>query len=134
MALGPRATLGIKVSSSTAGASPMFMLSPAPLMFPFGALEGAVLKLQEEWWDFRHTDPRMEQGFLRGPFLEPPQITSCRCHLYLAQSQYPRSQSHQSPAYWLSLFHPKDHPQPRELSWKKERARRTPGRELLVLV
>lgn len=31
-------------------------------------------------------------------------------YTYLAQSQYPRGQSHQNPAYWLSLFHPKDHP------------------------
>ena len=83
----PCATLSIRVSSSTAGAPPMFTLSPAPLRFPCGALERETLKLQEEWWDFRHTDPRMEQGFLRGPFLEPPKVTACRCHLYLAQPQ-----------------------------------------------
>lgn len=63
------------------------MSAPAPLLLPFGAMEKTMLKLQEEWWDFRPTDPRMEQSFLkhaRGPFLEPPQITSHRCHLHLA--------------------------------------------------
>ena len=71
----PWATLSIRIGSSTAGTPPMFTLSLAPLLFPSGALERGTLKLQEERWDFRHTDPRMEQGFLRGPFIEPPKVT-----------------------------------------------------------
>lgn len=56
--------------------------------FPWGSHLGPW---KEKRWSYRrnggHTDPRMEQGFLRGPFLEPPKVTACRCHLYLAQPQ-----------------------------------------------
>lgn len=100
------------------------------------------LNLQKEWWNFRHTDPRMEQGFLecvRRLFLEPPKITSCRCHLHLAQFQHPWEfqhpwgQFHQSPAYRLSCSTPKTSSALRTFL-EKEKARRSLERETLVLI
>lgn len=44
----PWATLSIRIGSSAAGTPPKFTLSPAPLLFPSGALERGTLKLQEE--------------------------------------------------------------------------------------
>ena len=41
------------------------MSAPVPLLFPFGAMERMMLKLQEEWGDFRPTDLRTEQRLFK---------------------------------------------------------------------
>lgn len=107
VALGPRASRGIRVSSSTARTSVRYThIDPTNPAVPNWGPGKGMPKLQEEWWGFRHTDPRMKQEFLecvRRPFLEPPKTTSGRCHPCLAQPWLRRGRYPQSAAYWLSL-------------------------------